>query len=281
MASGFRPGGTDQVVFEEGHVVVGGDPGVLDVPILVHHHQQVEQISIPQFFNFKKPLFEFVLGGGVALVDALLDLELHQMLDDAVPTEADLVDQVHQAVVDRSQDHFQVDVLAQHVADFVGGGRVGLLRVEERLEAEPEGADHVEEHELVEEEREHFGEHGVLVVVLEHEHLRRENQGEVGDVVEVDGLEPVEHELVDQVDDFIVECHVFFVDQEHEGPENVAREAQVDQLVSGITRLLEAQENQLLDDLEHVAGHGLVANRKRVFEVEVLALELVRLPCRR
>lgn len=72
----------------------------------------------------------------------------------------------------------------------------------------------------------------MFVVVLEHEHLSREHECEIRHVIKVDCLEPVEHEFVDQVDDFIVEGHVFIVDEEHERPENVAREAQVDELVS-------------------------------------------------
>lgn len=45
--------------------------------------------------------------------------------------------------------------------------------------------------------------------------------------------------------------------------------------------LLEAEENQLLDDLQNFAGHGLIANGERIFKVKVFSLELVKVPCTR
>lgn len=119
MESSVSPDGTDEVVFEEGHVVVGGDAVVVDFAVFVHHHEQIEQVPFAEFFDLEEPLFELFFGGGVGLVDALLHLQFHEVLDDAVAAETDLVDQVHDAVVHGGQDHLQVDILTQHVTDFI------------------------------------------------------------------------------------------------------------------------------------------------------------------
>ena len=119
---------------------------------------------------------------------------------------------------------------------------------------------------MIEEKRQHFGKHGMLIVVLENEHLRREDQREVGNMPEIDGLESMKHEFINQIDDLVMKCHVLLVDQEHQGPEDITWQTQIDQLISkNYNLLLEAEKHQLLDHLQGGAFEFLVANPQGVF----------------
>lgn len=101
---------------------------------------------------------------------------------------------------------------------------------EEKVEVEFEDVDEVESEVLVEEEGQHGPQALELAVVLEHHHLRRKYEREVGDLVEVDSAQPVEHQLVNEVDNLRVES--LGLDHVHEHAEDVGREERVAALES-------------------------------------------------
>ena len=152
------------------------------------------------------------------------DLHLQQVFQQKEAAEGDLVDHAHQPDVQLVEKLLEVYFGPDQVLDLAAGrGPVpGEVQLEEGLEVEFEGLQDVEGQELVEEEADHLGHVGQRVVELEGDHLGAEDQREVGDLAEVDVLEPEEDELEDQLEDGRVGRDRGARAEEYQVPEDVA-----------------------------------------------------------
>ena len=209
--------------------------------IFVNHHEKIKEISLAKFFNFKKSFFEFFLCGGILLVNSLNYFEFHQFIHNFGSAEHNLIYQINDPVIDQSEYflNFQISfkTITNSVSAIFTENIRDLLGFEERLKRKIESLNHIKDQKSVEEKREHFLQHIMLVIILEHKHLRSKDQREIGDKGKVDIFETIEHEFINQIDDFIVESHILVIDQEHERPENITWQKQIDQLMSLVIKL--------------------------------------------